>query len=1114
MQPASVSAILKLLTSLATTFSSSATNVTFHHDDNSRERKRRLLINDFVPLSCNNGLREEDCVAWSENFGNATEFLTQVVVDCGTCVIIDLSNDRAPTGLILRSGLQVLGKLVIADFGEKFLNIQTPSIVVQGELEISSTQPIDGTPRIHVGMIGSDPQTFLPVGENSGKCVNEAASDDEGCPMDHRAITVAGGKIKLQGIGDDVKTWVPLVDVAGGTFKFPTILVVEAAGIQGYWKPGAEILVTSHTRTWNDHQVRRIVAVTASSEGLVELHLDDAIRRPTTRTESPDFAVEVALLSRNILLEGGPNPQDGGHMWVYQTPTIEQSIVGVEFRRFGQQGKLGRYPIHFHHCGDVTDSVVEKNLVRHSHQRCIVVHGTNNLLVRENVAYQTAGHCIVTEDGIETGNQFLGNLAAETSAPETLISRDETDNQPASFWISNPTNTLQGNVAAGCEGSGYWYELKKRGPLASLFPDPISEPLGEFDGNVAHSNGNSGKPTGSGAIRLYPHGFLPNGSTKEVFSGVKAYRNIGIGIFIHKVHNFHLADSLVSDCDIGIDLDRAEDVNVVDTTVLGMSQSYSDLMTREPETEHICGRRGITTGLDLHSWRLRGVEGGFSIRGVVLSGYNEIDCSSVSAIRMDPFSVIQGGFEVYTEFSDVVVFDGPEFISFCEAEASDMNGVYFMDLDGSVSPSLSTAASTGAIVSDNVHVTSFVNQDLCTRIEKGCYQYCRESCFNSFRLDINSAGTEGITLEVCVANDSGHCIILPSSKRHDKNNPYGDFPRSFLVHLPPGSYYARFVDPSGTETWPAFVDKHLEKTYCSPEAVVLGMTAPPLSANECSEIVKNGDVDAPSVDPLFWQTAYPGRLELGVDVGVDNSNALSGRRYGRAKILQYIDPRCLMTNSAFRITARAKLVNEDGAIALCDPDAEHCPYAGISADCVDIDIAQLQVDAGVDDEGYQTLDGVGQVDVHLNQGCHAYLYIIFPDNNRSLKGTRKLFVDNVLMIPVLAPTEPTGEPPTYRPSSVRPTSTPTTGADGSHEWSTYQPSSQPSLTQTNGIDECSSACENLQGMEGFFSSQFGFRFVSRVKFDAQGACHDKCIWEGMVWMFTFLGYNTCGKCGN
>ena len=65
---------------------------------------------------------------------------------------------------------------------------------------------------------------------------------------------------------------------------------------------------------------------------------------------------------------------------------------------FRPTGILGRYPIHFHMCGSVDGAVVSKNSIRNSKQRCVVVHGTHQLRIEENVAYDTFGHCYMTED--------------------------------------------------------------------------------------------------------------------------------------------------------------------------------------------------------------------------------------------------------------------------------------------------------------------------------------------------------------------------------------------------------------------------------------------------------------------------------------------------------------------------------------------------------------------------------------------------------------------------------------------------------------------------------------------------------------------------------------------
>ena len=57
------------------------------------------------------------------------------------------------------------------------------------------------------------------------------------------------------------------------------------------------------------------------------------------------------------------------------------------------------------------------------------------------------------QDGVETGNLIDGNLAILTRASNALLNVDTT---PASFWITNPNNTVRNNRAAGSAGVGFW----------------------------------------------------------------------------------------------------------------------------------------------------------------------------------------------------------------------------------------------------------------------------------------------------------------------------------------------------------------------------------------------------------------------------------------------------------------------------------------------------------------------------------------------------------------------------------------------------------------------------------------------------------------------------------
>ena len=234
-----------------------------------------------------------------------------------------------------------------------------------------------------------------------------------------------------------------------------------------------------------------------------------------------DLAIEVAGLRRDVIFEAQDddvNPMHGGHLIVFHTPNVVQTITGALFENFGQDGNIGtyfhegkapsqhsvlhslshvqhfsvvvspspgRYPVHFHMCGD-TASTVSKNVVRNSNQRCFVIHNTNYVTVDDNVAYDTKGHCFITETGDEQYNTFSNNLGAFNKKLQVGFGQSDTPNhtpgkhEVAIFWFRNMKNTIVGNVAAGSEVTGYWFEMK------DVYGDQLS-PL-SFKDNSAHSN--------------------------------------------------------------------------------------------------------------------------------------------------------------------------------------------------------------------------------------------------------------------------------------------------------------------------------------------------------------------------------------------------------------------------------------------------------------------------------------------------------------------------------------------------------------------------------------------------------------------------------------------------
>ena len=147
---------------------------------------------------------------------------------------------------------------------------------------------------------------------------------------------------------------------------------------------------------------------------------------------------------------------------------------------------MGRYPIHFHMIGRVTKSYVIGNAIHHSYNRAVTIHGVHYLRVTDNVAYHIMGHTYFMEDGIETKNQVLRNLAIGTYAAFGML---DTDQMPASFWVTNPDNIYIGNHAAGSDHCNFWFKLGDHpsGPSATESVCPNGVKLGTFTDNVAHS---------------------------------------------------------------------------------------------------------------------------------------------------------------------------------------------------------------------------------------------------------------------------------------------------------------------------------------------------------------------------------------------------------------------------------------------------------------------------------------------------------------------------------------------------------------------------------------------------------------------------------------------------
>ena len=126
-----------------------------------------------------------------------------------------------------------------------------------------------------------------------------------------------------------------------------TGLVVKADGINTCWGTGSELLITSHTLNWEDSSTTTLAGITDNGDGSYVLDLEEPyLASDVALAAAGPYSAEIALLSRNLLFEGAQddpdNPLHGGHLIVYHTPDVGQTIEGLELRKFGQQENLGR----------------------------------------------------------------------------------------------------------------------------------------------------------------------------------------------------------------------------------------------------------------------------------------------------------------------------------------------------------------------------------------------------------------------------------------------------------------------------------------------------------------------------------------------------------------------------------------------------------------------------------------------------------------------------------------------------------------------------------------------------------------------------------------------------
>ncbi|KAK3101827.1 hypothetical protein FSP39_006632 [Pinctada imbricata] len=330
--------------------------------------------------------------------------------------------------------------------------------------------------------------------------------------------------------------------VSQADISIPTIKLVDNVDT---WKEGDNVVLLSTDFDMKQAEEAVVAPCSTCASNEIQVNIEPKFTHFGEIVHNVDMRGEVAVLNRNIVIRGEESSKSntfGGHLKVLRGFT-DVHIENAEFVNMGQQESIGNYPIHFHMCMDVDNytrpAYVRGNSIHDTKARCITVHGTSGLLVKDNVCYRSLGHGFFLEDGGEKRTVFDGNLGALTNRG-TLIVSDRV--APSTFWITNPNTYMRNNVAAGSMSIGIWflYPDYPLGPSSDLMKkfEAQHTAVPEFYNNVAHSNARSGlffenklsrdgKP---GAQNRYEPWNDPlnktSGDKMVVFEKFTAYKNI------------------------------------------------------------------------------------------------------------------------------------------------------------------------------------------------------------------------------------------------------------------------------------------------------------------------------------------------------------------------------------------------------------------------------------------------------------------------------------------------------------------------------------------------------------------------------------------------------------
>ncbi len=539
--------------------------------------------------------------------------------------------------------LTIEGRLIAA---ERDLRLEAKNIVVHGAFSI-----------------GTAHGRFA----HRARIVLDASADGAGV-----LLVANGGSVSLWGA--ERRSWTRLTR----TIERNTRDVELSQSVD--WQSGDRIVLAPSGFDANEAEE---AIVGATSGARIRLAAPVRFRHWGTVTNAVDERAEVGLITHNIVVTSEPAAARqgiGGQVMAMQGGRLD--INGVEFDALGQRGKLGRYPLHFHLAGDARSSTIAASSIVHSFNRCLTIHGTSNVTVRDNVAYATSGHCFFLEDGIETGNVIAGNLALATGGAKLAGAILESDINPASF--GSRIRQIRWSITLPPVATVTAFGITSRRIRRVRQPMPASGPAKRHWASSAAM-----LPIAMPATVCSSTSYATRRAITEApnydpavtadFTAFTAYKNRKRGAWLRGT-NLRLSNAVIADNSIGVTFAGANAI-LRDSRIVGTTQNE----TGPPK-------------LDDSAFPIRGFEFYDGQVGVERTGFVNFvgnaarHASALSALRFSPF------FTDPTNYARALTFDNAQAVYFepqaarrDKLGADGYRGSVFRDLDGSVTGAAGTS---------------------------------------------------------------------------------------------------------------------------------------------------------------------------------------------------------------------------------------------------------------------------------------------------------------------------------------------------------------------------------------------------------------------------------------